>query len=105
MDYGRAIRTIRTAKSISQKELSKLTGLSGNYISMIESGRRIPSTVALEALSCAMGVPILLIALLGSDAEDLRGIPVENARLLAQELLGILINDEQRGDAARARKA
>jgi transcriptional regulator with XRE-family HTH domain len=96
MDYGRAIRIVRAAKGLSQKELAELTGLNGTYISMIESGRRVPSTEALESIAKAMKVPFYLIALLGSDAEDLQGISREHASSLGQELLQLVVGNDKR---------
>lgn len=87
MDYGRAIRIARNVKDLSQKDLAKLTGVSGNYISMIESGKRVPSVDMLGAMAKAMDVPVYLLALIGSDQEDLRGIPFGDAQALANELL------------------
>lgn len=50
--------TVRRNKGISQSELSKLTGYTQGYISMLESGKRAPSYENLlrisEALKCGL---------------------------------------------------
>jgi len=39
MDIGTKIRTLRTAKNLSQAELAQLSGVSQAFISAIETGR------------------------------------------------------------------
>jgi transcriptional regulator with XRE-family HTH domain len=96
MDYGKAIRIARAARGISQKDLASLAGLNGNYISLIESGHRVPSTEAVESLAKALKVPMYLLALLGSAPEDLNGISSEHASILGQQMLALLVGrDEQ----------
>lgn len=76
---------------MSQKDLATLSGLNGNYISLIESGNRVPSTEAVESLAKALRVPMYLLALLGSDPEDLNGLSVEHAGILGKQLLELLV--------------
>jgi transcriptional regulator with XRE-family HTH domain len=97
MDYGKAIRVARAARGISQKDLASKAGLNGNYISLIESGHRVPSTDAIDALAKALNVPVYLLALLGSDPEDLNGISPEHAATLGKQMLDLLVaRDEER---------
>lgn len=95
MDYGKGIRIARAARGLSQKDLAALTGLNGNYISLLESGRRAPSVDALEALAKALKVPVYLLTLLSSDAEDLNGISPEHASILGKDLLNLLISRDE----------
>lgn len=94
MNYGKGIRIVRAARGLSQKDLAKQSDLNGNYISLIESGHRVPSTEALISISKALNVPLYLIALLGSDADDLRNIGTEQAGILGRQLLDILLSAE-----------
>lgn len=91
MDYGKAIRIARAARGMSQKDLATNSGLNGNYISLIESGHRVPSTEAVESLAKALKVPMYLLALLGSAPEDLNGLSSEHAAILGRQMLELLV--------------
>lgn len=39
MDYGRRVRALRREKNLTQRQLSEITGLKREYISLIEHGR------------------------------------------------------------------
>lgn len=93
MNYGRAIRTLRAARELSQKELAALVAVSPSYISLVESGARIPGPATMASISKAMKVPAFLLSFLASDAEDLRGIGVHDAQELASHLLNVLTSD------------
>ena len=93
MNYGKAVRTIRAARGMSQKELAERVGLNPSYLSLIESGKRIPATNVLEDLAKALRVPLYLLLLLGSTKEDLHGISEAQARTLGKELLGIVLQE------------
>jgi transcriptional regulator with XRE-family HTH domain len=56
--FGRAIRSYRKQRGLSQEELAEAARLSRNYISDIERGVRNPSLLALVALSRALRVPL-----------------------------------------------
>ena len=61
MDIGANIKTIRTSKSISQKELAKQVGITPNYLSMIENASKRPSLSLIEKLSKVLEVPLALL--------------------------------------------
>lgn len=91
MNYGKAIKTIRAAKNLEQKELARLADLNPSYISLIEANRRAPSPAALEALANALRVPLYLLMLLASDKDDLHGISPAEATLLGRQLLDVVL--------------
>lgn len=106
MDFGRAVKTIRGMRRMSQGELARRADLDPSYVSFIESGRRKPSMTMAEELARALGVPIYLFMLIGSDKEDLRGIAPDHAGALGRQLLELLLVSESEGgeaDAARAK--
>jgi len=92
MNYGKAIKTIRAAKNLEQKELARMAKLNASYISLIESNRRAPSPAALEAVAKALHVPLYLLMLLASDKDDLHGVSETEATLLGKQLLDVVLN-------------
>lgn len=63
MTLGNAIKTVRTACNIKQRDLAKLVGVSANYISLVEGDKRDPSISFLKKLAESLGVPVSLFFL------------------------------------------
>ena len=93
VNYGRAIRTIRAARQLSQKQLAERACISASYISLVESGSRTPSPDVISTISRVLEVPVFLLSLFASDSEDLDGIGVNEGRDLASHLLNVLMAD------------
>ncbi len=96
MKYGKAIKVVRSARGMPQKDLAKRAGLNPSYLSLVEGDARKPSSDALESLAKALDVPLYLLTLLASDREHLRGIPVKEAQRLGLQLLDILVGVRER---------
>jgi transcriptional regulator with XRE-family HTH domain len=59
MSLGQAIRTIRLAAGLSQKEVAEAAGIDPSYLSMIESGRRKdPGTRIISRLAQVLEVSL-----------------------------------------------
>lgn len=59
---GRNVRHFRLKKRLTQEEFAEISGLSQQYISSLENGRRNPTVVTVFELSQALGVnPIDLL--------------------------------------------
>lgn len=58
MVIGDRLRELREAKSLSQGEIEKRTGLLRCYISRVENGHTVPAIPTLEKLARAMEVPL-----------------------------------------------
>ena len=58
MDVIRAIVDARTAKNLTQKELSKITGINQADISKLENGTRNPTVSLLKRLAEGMGMEL-----------------------------------------------
>ena len=77
LTIGAAIRTLRTASGLNQKQLADRVSVDPTYISHLESDRREPSLALLRAIARAINVPpglILSVALwtgLPQEAKDL----------------------------------
>jgi transcriptional regulator with XRE-family HTH domain len=95
MNYGRGIKIARAYRGKSQRALAAQIGLDASYISLIESGTRVPSTKTLRAISEALTLPLYLLIFLGSEGEDLRGITPEQANLMGAQLLDLLHGSDE----------
>ena len=58
MDVIRAIVDARTAQKLTQKELSKITGINQADISKLENGTRNPTVSLLKRLAEGMGMEL-----------------------------------------------
>jgi transcriptional regulator with XRE-family HTH domain len=63
MNLGQATKLMRTASGLRQKEIADQLGVTANYISLIENGKREPSVAFLRHLAKALGVPVGLFFL------------------------------------------
>jgi len=95
MNIGKAIRVIRAARNLSQKQLAEESGLDASYISLVEAGRRAPTGETIQAVAKGLRVPKYLLLLLGSGKEDLSEISSEQADVLARQLLDIILESEE----------
>jgi transcriptional regulator with XRE-family HTH domain len=55
---GQSIRLIRSSAGVRQHELAARLGVSKNYISLVEGGKREPSVAFLRRLSRELEVPV-----------------------------------------------
>jgi transcriptional regulator with XRE-family HTH domain len=92
LDYGRALRTARVARGLTQKELAQLAKVDPSYVSLVEAGNRTPSATNLEKFAEALGIPLYLMILLGSQKSDLRGLPEKDAANLGLSMLNMLVS-------------
>jgi transcriptional regulator with XRE-family HTH domain len=54
--FGHRLRELRKERGLTQEELAESADLSGNYISDLELGLKVPSLTILVRLSQALGV-------------------------------------------------
>ena len=94
VDYGKAIRIARAFRGLSQKQLAELIESDASYISLIESGSRVPRPRTLERIAKKLRVPFHLLMLFASERRDLRGLSPRQADLLARQLLEALLLGE-----------
>lgn len=67
VDYAKAIRRARMWHEISQDDLGRKAALSESYVSMLETGKRSPSTEAIEQIAAALKMPVWALIVLGSE--------------------------------------
>ncbi len=63
MELARAIKLTRTASGMKQKEIAVKVGVTPNYLSLVENGKREPSISFLKRLATVLGVPVGLFFL------------------------------------------
>jgi transcriptional regulator with XRE-family HTH domain len=56
--FGRAIRSFRKQRKMSQEDLAEASKLSRNYVSDIERGVRNPSLMAVVGIARALRMPL-----------------------------------------------
>ena len=96
MEYGRAIRVVRSAHGLSQRQLADRIGGSPSHLSLIESGKRAPSLKLLEEIADSLAVPMHLLTLLASDVgvvDDPKH--AEQIADVAKALLRVLVSEGQ----------
>ena len=94
MNYGKALRVLRAARGLQQKQLAEKLGVDGSYVSLLESGRRKPSMDIVEASAQLLGVPVYLLMLLASEEQDLKGVTGSEAAAIGKQLLEIVLRSE-----------
>jgi transcriptional regulator with XRE-family HTH domain len=55
---GRAVKSVRSERGITQEELSRRTGLHPTYVSDVERGARNPSFAVLVRIADGLGVTL-----------------------------------------------
>lgn len=63
MTLGNAIKLIRTARNVRQRDLASELDVSPNYLSMLEANRRVPSVTFLRKIASKLQVPAGLFLL------------------------------------------
>lgn len=58
---GTRLRELRRHKALTQREVSRRSGLPASHISRIENGYRLPSLETLERLTSALQVPVYVL--------------------------------------------
>ncbi|BCS88322.1 helix-turn-helix domain-containing protein [Pseudodesulfovibrio sediminis] len=85
MTIGKLIKTIRASQGLSQGYMAGCLGISQNYLSLVESGKKTMSAKLIEALAVLIGVSKELIYIVASE------VPVE-------------LSDKERGDFIKLQK-
>lgn len=79
MSVGRTIKLLRISSGLKQKELAAKLGVTANYMSLVESGKREPSMSLLRALSEELALPIGLF--LWDTSDTVAGFDTEQRKV------------------------
>jgi transcriptional regulator with XRE-family HTH domain len=93
LNYGKAIRIVRTAYGLTQGELAKRLNIGASHLSLVEARKREPSLKVVNDIAAVLGVPPHLLTLLASEPADLED-PDKSPEIaeLAKSLLKLLVN-------------
>lgn len=83
MNIAKNIKKFRNIAQISQEELAKKIGLTRNYLSLVEGGKREPSINTLSRISEKLNVPTSILIL---DIKDSSENPLDKLLLRAYEI-------------------
>jgi transcriptional regulator with XRE-family HTH domain len=75
MVIGDRLRELREAKTFSQGEIEKRTGLLRCYISRVENGHTVPAIETLEKMARALEVPMYELFYDGEEPPKLPNLP------------------------------
>lgn len=65
---GQALRAVRIRLGITQRELAEKVGVSINYLSLVESGKRGISLTQLHRLASGLGVPATFVLVYATES-------------------------------------
>lgn len=71
MNLGKAIKTTRTARGLTQQELAQRANLSVSYLSLLEKNKRDPSLSSIESIALALNIPMSIMMFLAADRREL----------------------------------
>ncbi|MGO9336828.1 MAG: helix-turn-helix domain-containing protein [Terracidiphilus sp.] len=100
MNFGKAIRIVRSIADVSQGELAAKSSLDRSYLSLIESEKRKPTVETLQRISSALNIPFHLLTLLATEREDAKHINEGQVQGLATELTRLLLKGEKDNERA-----
>ena len=93
MNYGRAIRIVRTARRLTQSALAERLSIGSSHLSLIEADKRKPSLRVLDEIAEALNVPTHLLMLLAAGPKELENdTDSKQVAALARSLLNLLVS-------------
>lgn len=96
MDYGKAIRMVRSSRRFTQAKLGRIVGNTASYMGTIERKKTPPGIKTLDNISKGMSIPPYLIPFLAAEPGDHEGLPeclVTDIMALTQKIINRLSAD------------
>ena len=92
MNYGKAIKIVRAAHGLTQRDLAERLSIGPSQLSLIEAGKRQPSVGVLDEIASVLEVPPHLLTVLASEPGDIdKRIDPKHMGDLAKSLLELLV--------------
>lgn len=93
MNLGKALKTCRLGKGLTQEELALKAHISKSYLSQIESNKRTPDLQILKKIADALKIPLNIIIFMASDKEEITEFNEELIEKLSTLFLKLIKND------------
>jgi transcriptional regulator with XRE-family HTH domain len=90
LNLGRSVKLCRVHRGLSQGALAKQAGISVSYLSLIEQNKRDPALSTIEKIAAGLKVPTSILAFLGAEPGELKGLPMELQEKLSMAALGLI---------------
>lgn len=74
MKLGESVKNLRKEIGLSQKDLAKRIGVTQTYLSLIESGKKVPSVPVLESIAGLFKSPLPVLLWFSVEITD---VPIE----------------------------
>jgi len=92
MKIGKILKILRTSKGLTQNQMSKLLGISQNYLSLIEQDKKAPSAEAIDNFASSLRMSKDALLLISSEVPvELTGKDKEDFQRLQQNILSLLL--------------
>ena len=92
MKIGKILKILRTSKGFTQNQMSKVLGISQNYLSLIEQDKKAPSAEAIANFASSLSVSKDALLLISSEVPvELNGKDKEDFQRLQQNILSLLL--------------
>jgi len=72
MNIGLTIREIRTRKGLKQGEVARMCNVTQTHLSLIEKGKKNPSSELISKLGDALDIPAPILSFLSFDIDDVK---------------------------------
>lgn len=92
MKIGKILKILRTSKGLTQSQMSKLLGISQNYLSLIEQDKKAPSAEAIANFASSLRISKDALLLISSEVPvELKGKDIEYFQRLQQNIMSLLL--------------
>lgn len=95
MDIGKAIKTLRKSRDMTQKQLADRIGCSETNLIFMETGRSFPRMEKIESICRELNIPQSYLLVFSLTKEDIpegkQGLYETRVQLLRDELLSDLV--------------
>lgn len=91
MTIGKAIRSLRNARDLTQRELAAKMQVDASYVSFLEKDKRDPTFSTLRSVAAALDAPLYLLVLLATKDEPATGTGAQIKRELGGQLFDLFL--------------
>lgn len=94
MNLGHLLKLIRTHRGMNQKQMAELLGISQNYLSLIESNKKIPRTELVSEFSKSLNISNDALIFASSDIpSELSSKDQRDFKRLQNNIISLLLFD------------